>query len=613
MGSTQKNKKLGLLGIASILLLAFVVAATATESGSDSGSGTQSCPAEGDNKETCGAPEIHATNKLSTHEVMKSAFSLHGLADAISKSDQIKKAVKSICESTDFKELCEKSVAKANNSNDPKELIKAAFSVAWENIADVISKSELIKRADKDPMTSGALDVCKEVLEHSISDFKRSIYVLDKSTTLNNRHGNDLRVWLTAAMTFQETCLDAFENTTGDTGEKMKHLLKTAMELTSNALAIVTKLDDFLKSLEIPGISRRLLEEPTPKDDSGEPLHSTDEEIPQFVDPATRHLLAAPPKADIVVAQDGSAKFKTINAALDSIPAINDRRTVILIKAGVYKEYVIVPSKKNNIVFMGEGPAKTVITGNKNVADGVVGGTYKSGTVTVEAEGFVCRDLTIENTAGPQKGQAVALRISGDMAAVHNCHLNAYQDTLYTHSYRQFYRGCTISGTVDFIFGNAPVVFQSCKMIARKPLEGQACMVTAQGRKDRRGAAAIVIQSCDIVAEPALKAANPPNKVFLGRPWKEFSRTLIMFSFIDNIVVPEGWSPWKGNFALDTCWYAEYKNRGPGASTDKRVKWKGYKRNISPEVAKQFTPGPFLMADEEWLGRAQIPFSPGYV
>ncbi|XP_019164560.1 PREDICTED: pectinesterase-like [Ipomoea nil] len=540
---------------------------------------------------------------MSAHEVMKSAFSLEGLADAISKSDHLKNAVKSICESTDFKELCEKSVAKANNSNDPKELIKAAFSVAWENIADVISKSELIKRADKDPMTSAALDVCKEVLDHSIEDLKRSFNVIGESSSLSNRHGYDLRVWLTAAMTFEETCLDAFENTTGDTGEKMKQLLKTSMELTSNALAMVTKLDEFLKTLEIPGISRRLLEEPTP---------TTDEEIPQFVDSATRHLLVAPPRPDIVVAQDGSGKFKTITGALNSIPEKNDRRIVILIKAGVYKEYVMVPRKKNNIVFVGEGPTKTVITGNRNVADKWPGGTYKCGTVIVEGEGFICRDLTIENTAGAVKEQAVALRISADMAVVHNCHLNAYQDTLYTHSYRQFYRGCTISGTVDFIFGNAPVVFQKCKMVVRKPLANQACMVTAQGRKDRRGASAIVIQSCDIVAEPALKAANPPNKVFLGRPWKEFSRTIIMFSFIDNIVVPEGWSIWQGEFALDTCWYAEYKNRGPGASTAKRVNWKGYKRNISPEVAKQFTPGLFMLADE-WLGRAGIPFSSGYV
>ncbi|XP_019163431.1 PREDICTED: pectinesterase-like [Ipomoea nil] len=605
MGSTQKNKKLGLLGIASILLLAFVVAATATA--------TESC-AEGDDKETCGATEIHATNKLSTHEVMKSAFSLQGLADVISKSDHIKHAVKSICQSTDFKELCEKSVAKANNSNDPKELIKAAFSVAWESIAGVISKSELIKRAEKDPMTSAALDVCKEVLDHSIVDFKRSIYVLDKSTHLNNRHGSDLRVWLTAAMTFQDTCLDAFENTTGDTGEKMKHLLKTSMELTSNALAIVSKLDDFIKSLEIPGLSRRLLEEPAPlKDDHGNPVDSTDEILSPFADPATRHLLAAPPKADIVVAQDGSGKYKSINAALNSIPAINNRRIVILIKAGVYKEYVMIPSKKNNIAFVGEGPTKTVITGNRNVEDKWPGGTYRCGTVIVEGEGFICRDLTIENSAGAVKHQAVALRISADMAAVYNCHLNAYQDTLYTHSYRQFYRDCTISGTVDFIFGNAPVVFQNCKMIVRKPMANQECMVTAQGRKDRRGAAAIVLQSCEILAEPALKAANPPIKVFLGRPWKEFSRTLIMFTFIDDIVVPEGWSIWQGTMYLDTCWYAEYQNRGPGASTDKRVKWKGYKRNISPEVAKQFTPGPFLMADEQWLGRAQIPFSPGFL
>nr|GMD21216.1 pectinesterase-like [Ipomoea batatas] len=496
MGSLEKNKKLGVLGITSILFLAFVVAAT--ESGSESaGSGAESCPSSGaesgsgsagscaagdTNKETCVEknPEGNAVNKMSTHEVIRAAFSLDSIADAIGKSEHLQQSVKSLCQSTDFKELCEKSLAKANHSHDPRKLMNAAFSVAWENLAETVSHSELLKRADKDPRTHEALDICKEVLDLSIRDLKRSSHKVEGSTTMNAEEGNILRIWLSAAITFEETCLDAFENTTGDTGEKMKHLLKTAMELTSNALAMVTKLTDFLKTLEIPGIS--------------------------------------------------------------------------------------------------------------------------------QGEGFVCRDLTIENRAGPAKHQAVALRITGDMAVVHNCHIDAYQDTLYTHSYRQFYRACTITGTIDFIFGNAAVVFQTCKMIVRKPMENQACMVTAQGRKDRHSAGGTVIQNCDILPDPALKATHPPVKVYLGRPWKQFSRTIIMSSFIDGFIAPEGWSPWEGDFALNTLWYAEYKNRGPGANTARRVNWKGIQKNISPQIARQFTPRVFLLEADTWIRRGHIPY-----
>nr|GLL31972.1 pectinesterase-like [Ipomoea trifida] len=531
-------------------------------------------------------------------EVMKEGFSLDSVADAIGKSEHLQESVKALCASTDFKELCEKSLARANHSRDPKKLLNAAFSVAWENLSESMSKSELLKRAHKDPRTHEALEICKEVLDHSISDLKRSARKVEKSTTINAEHGNDLKVWLTAAITFEETCLDAFENTTGDTGEKMRHLLKTAMELTSNALAMLTKLTDLLKTLEIPGISRRLLED-----------NSTDE-FPHFVDAPTRRLLTAPPssiKPDMVVSKDGSGKFNSINSALATIPPKSNRTVIILIKAGVYSEYVIVPKKVNNVVFVGEGPGKTVITGNKNFIDGV--GTYKTATVAVEGDGFICRDLTIENRAGAAKHQAVALRVSADMVVIHNCNIEAYQDTLYAHSYRQFYRGCTITGTIDFIFGDASSVFQNCKMIVRKPMENQACMVTAQGRKDRRGVSGIVLQACEILPDPALKGVTPPVKVYLGRPWKEFSRTIIMSSFIDGFIAPEGWSPWQGNFALDTCWYAEYGNRGPGANLASRVKWAGYKRNISPEIAKQFSPSVYLRGDE-WIKRTGVPYTP---
>ncbi|XP_031101270.1 pectinesterase-like [Ipomoea triloba] len=648
MGSLEKNKKLGVLGIASILFLAFVVAATATatESGSESaGSGAESCPSGGSgtgaescpssgaesgsvsgpgsagscaagdtNKETCVEknPEGNAVNKMSTHEVMRAAFSLDSIADAIGKSEHLQQSVKSLCQSTDFKELCEKSLARANHSHDPRKLMNAAFSVAWENLAETVSHSELLKRADKDPRTHEALDICKEVLDHSIEDLKRSSHKVEESTTINAEHGNDLKVWLSAAITFEQTCLDAFENTTGDTGEKMKHLLKTAMELTSNGLAMVTKLTDFLKTLEIPGFSRRLLEDQEAAE-SPENIDSDDEVFPQFVDPPTRHLLRAHPhsiRADIVVAKDGSGKFKTINSALASIPPKNTRQIIIFIKAGVYKEYVLVPRKMNNIVFLGEHPTKVVITGNKNFIDGV--GTYKTATVAVEGDGFVCRDLTIENRAGAAKHQAVALRVSADMAVIHNCHIDAYQDTLYTHSYRQFYRACTITGTIDFIFGDAAAVFQTCKMIVRKPMENQACMVTAQGRKDRRGVGGTVLQNCSILPDPALRATHPPVKVYLGRPWKEYSRTIIMSSFIDGFIAPEGWSPWEGNFALNTLWYAEYKNRGPGANTARRVNWKGIQKNISPQTARQFTPGVYLEGDA-WIRRGHIPYFSGWI
>ncbi|XP_031101203.1 pectinesterase-like [Ipomoea triloba] len=561
MGSAEKNKKVAVAGVASILLVACVVAATVSgrrPGGADSGSG-----------------EVSTATK----------------------------SVKTICAPTDYKETCERSLAGAKDTSDPKELIKVAFMVTVENITDAISKSKLLKEADKDPRTSDALDTCKELLKNSVDDLKRCFEKVENFNMENVKEfANDLKVWLSGAITQQQTCIDAFENTTGDTGEKMKHLLKTANELTSNGLAMTTHFTELLQTLEIPGLfNRRLLAAETKEE----------EVFPPFIDAATRRLLTTDPasiKHEIVVAKDGSGKYNSIVEALKTVPYKNKETVVIFIKAGVYKEHVEVPRKMNNIVFLGEGPTKTRITGNRNYVDGI--GTYHTATVAIQGDGFIARNIGFENSAGSEKHQAVALRVSADMTIFYNCHIDGYQDTLYAHSYRQYYRDCTITGTIDFIFGDAAAVFQNCKMVVRKPLENQACMVTAQGRKEHRGVGTLVLQDCEILPDPALKSVNPPVKVYLGRPWKEYSRTVIMQSYIDGFIAPEGWAPWNGDFALDTLWYAEYQNRGSGASTASRVKWNGYKKNISPDIAQQFTAGMYLDGDV-WIKPSGIPYESG--
>ncbi|VFQ59453.1 unnamed protein product [Cuscuta campestris] len=567
-GDAGSKKKIVIAGVASVLLVACVVVATVTVRGTYGGSSSSG--------EGSGSGEISTSTK----------------------------SVKAICALTDFKETCERSLAGAKNTSDPKELIKLAFTVTVKNVSDAISKSALLNSAAKDPRTSSALDTCKEVLEDCIDDLQRSFEKLeDFDLSKIQEYASDLKVWLSGAITHQQTCIDAFENTTSDTGEKMKQLLRTSGELTSNGLAMITQFTDLMQTLEIPGLNRRLLE-------------AADSDViesgyPTFLDASARRLLAARPASinpDIVVAKDGSGKFKTINDALKSIPAKNNRTVVVFIKSGVYEEYVLVPRKMRKVVFVGEGPTKTRITGNKNYIDGI--GTYKTATVAIQGDRFIARDIGFENSAGPTKHQAVALRVSADTVAFHNCHMDGYQDTLYAHSYRHYYRDCTITGTIDFIFGNAAAVFQNCKMVVRKPLENQACMVTAQGRKDHRGVGGLVLQNCEILPDPALKTVDPPVQVFLGRPWKEFSRTIIMQSYIDGFIAPEGWSPWIGTFALDTCWYAEYQNRGPGAKLDSRVTWKGYKKNITPQVANQFTAGVFLQGDD-WIKPTGIPYESG--
>ncbi|KAH6789434.1 hypothetical protein C2S51_004440 [Perilla frutescens var. frutescens] len=508
------------------------------------------------------------------------------------------KAVQFVCSPTDYKETCQKSLADATTT-DPKKLIEAAFDATVRNIGDVLKSSATLKQAATDPSTKGAFDVCDEVLQNAVDELKTSI---DKVEIFDASKGKDfvadLRTLLAGVGDDQETCIDAFENTTGDTGEKMKSLLKTAKEMSSNGLAMVSDISSLLGALQLGKVSsggsaggRKLLSE--------EEIASFDRRILQ----AAKSSL----KPTMVVAKDGSGQFKTIAEALSTLPKKNNETAIVIyIKAGVYAETVVFPKKVNKVVVMGDGPEKTIITGKKSFAGGVK--TYHTATVAVNADDFVAKDIAFENTAGSDGHQAVALRVSGDRAVFSNVRIDGYQDTLYAHKYRQYYSGCTISGTIDFIFGDALALFQDCTFVVRKPGPNQACMVTAEGRIDPRSPGAFVIQNSHITGEPALLTAKPAVKVYLGRPWKELSRTIIMQSNIDGIIDPTGWAPWVGTFAIDTCYYGEYENRGPGSKTEGRVTWKGIKK-ITPQIAQSWT-GRAAFGNDTWITASGVPYVP---
>jgi pectinesterase len=228
----------------------------------------------------------------------------------------------------------------------------------------------------------------------------------------------------------------------------------------------------------------------------------------------------------------------------------------------------------------------------------------------VVGNNFLARDLTIENSAGPSKQQAVALRVGADLAAFYRCSFVGYQDTLYVHSLRQFFRECDIYGTIDFVFGNSAVVLQSCNLYARRPLASQSNCYTAQGRTDPNQNTGISIQKCKVAAASDLAAVQSSFRTYLGRPWQQYSRTVYLQSELDSVVDPAGWLEWNGNFALDTLYYGEYQNTGPGAGTSKRVAWKGYRVISSASEASTFTVGSFIDGDV-WLAGTSIPFSTG--
>lgn len=185
-------------------------------------------------------------------------------------------------------------------------------------------------------------------------------------------------------------------------------------------------------------------------------------------------------------------------------------------------------------------------------------------------------NITFRNTAGASKHQAVAVRNGPDSSTFYRCSFEGYQDTLDTHSHRQCYKEYEIYGTFDFIFGNAAVVLQNCNLYSRLPMKEQFNVITAQGRTDQNQNTGIVIHNCNIKVADDLATSNVGIKTYSRRPWKMYSRTIFMQSFMDSLITPVGWRKWNEKFALNTLKYAEFNNAGPGANTENRVvAWPG--------------------------------------
>ncbi|CAL9229200.1 unnamed protein product [Arabidopsis halleri] len=509
-----------------------------------------------------------------------------------SNGEPISVSVKAVCDVTLHKDKCFETIGSAPNASqlNPEELFKYAVKITITELSKVLDGFSNGEHMDN--ATSAAMGACVELIGLAVDQLNETMTSMKDKTTSPLKSVDDLRTWLSSVETYQETCMEALveANKPGLTTFGENHL-KNSTEMTSNALAIITWLGKIADTVKFR--RRRLMATGDAK--------VVVADLPMM---EGRRLLESGDLrkiASIVVAKDGSGKYRTIGEALAEVEEKNEKPTIIYVKKGVYLENVRVEKKKWNVVMVGDGQSKTIVSAGLNFIDGTP--TFETATFAVFGKGFMARDMGFINTAGPAKHQAVALMVSADLSVFYKCTMDAFQDTMYAHAQRQFYRDCVILGTVDFIFGNAAVVFQNCEILPRRPMKGQQNTITAQGRKDPNQNTGISIHNCTIKPLDNLTDIQ----TYLGRPWKEFSTTVIMKSFMDKFINPKGWLPWTGYSAPDTIFYAEYLNSGPGASTKNRVKWKGLKTSLTKKEANKFTVKPFIDGNN-WLPATKVPF-----
>jgi pectinesterase len=308
-------------------------------------------------------------------------------------------------------------------------------------------------------------------------------------------------------------------------------------------------------------------------------------------------LHAATPNA--VVAADGSGDFTSLQEAISKAPLVTDPaapRWVIFVKPGTYPERVYVQRERGQIHVVGADAATTVIVFGQHAGmigpDGKPIGTFRTPTVQIDGDGMIWENLTLENSAGepgprpdgPAVIQALALRADGDRLVFRRCRFLGWQDTILTNRGRQYFEDCYIEGHVDFIFGAATAYFNRCEIRIKK----DGYITAASTPKDQPYG--YVFADCKI-------SGVAGAKTYLGRPWRDYARTIFLRTEMSEVVRPEGWHNWGKPQAEQTTFYAEYGSTGPGASPATRVPWA---HALTAEEAAALTPAAVLGGADHW-------------
>ena len=357
---------------------------------------------------------------------------------------------------------------------------------------------------------------------------------------------------------------------------------QVAAEEGVTLLDITTKSLDWLESLG-DDASKAYFMISTGKDDNTHTIARGARKVTELVCEAVQEQIPAIGehlvRYDIVVDQTGHGDYLTVREAIDAVPNYSHEKiTTILIKAGTYKEAVVIPHNKFRMKISGQGADKTILTYDRYAEQIWPDNDFKVGTsgsasIYIHASYITFEDLTFENTAGEGKeiGQAVAVFTDGDFLFFHRCRFIGNQDTLYTYGRfgkdggikRNYFLDCYIEGTTDFIFGPSIAYFENCHIHSKKNSYVTAAS-TLQGQKY-----GYVFKNCKLTADPGI------DKCYLGRPWGAYAKTVFIGCELGPHIVADGWHDWEKEGKPNTkknSYYAEYQNVGPGAKGP-RVKW----------------------------------------
>ena len=287
---------------------------------------------------------------------------------------------------------------------------------------------------------------------------------------------------------------------------------------------------------------------------------------------------------------NGIATYKTVQAAVNSVAASNERRVVIFVKEGDYEEHLSVTSPY--ITLIGEDSEKTRIY--YDTKEWVGGDMSQRCAVSIgkAATGFSAENLTIENTYkylgdGSLSNESCdALRNDAENTLYVNVRILGYQDTLCANAGTQYYYKCYIAGNVDFIYGNEPrAFFNDCKLVFRYSAAKNSGYVCAP-KTGADAAYGLTFYKCRVLSETGCSG----SRYYLARPWGADAYITWIDCYMGKILRANTANPYtdmSGNPAAGARFF-EFGSFGPGYAININ------RRQISSAKAEEMTTTGYL-------------------
>lgn len=266
--------------------------------------------------------------------------------------------IKRACKATRFPDVCEKSLSRTKAST-PIDVIEAAITVSRNNLQTAKKMVASIKDSSAGNLNrTTAADICIQVLDNA--NFRTD----STSDAMKRGSINDARAWLSAALGYQYDCLNNLQKV-NDTKLVIDTIsyLDSLIVLTSNGLSMIWSFDNFGPDFNKWTVPK------TERDGFWKKTGPGAEAKLTSAGGVPRNL-----KISATVCKAG-CDYNTVQAAVNAAPAAvsaapaaenknANEKFVIHIKAGTYVEKVRVPLDKRNVVFLGDGMGKTIISGS---------------------------------------------------------------------------------------------------------------------------------------------------------------------------------------------------------------------------------------------------------